>query len=77
MSDTATYPQSAGAAPPTTRRKIDLEKILRVVFAVFVAAGSISIIEPSPFDYLSFIVLPLWLLRGFRLNVVLMPMIFL
>ncbi|MDT2022442.1 O-antigen ligase family protein [Methylocella sp. CPCC 101449] len=77
MSDTATYPQSTGATPPTMRRKVDLEKILRVVFALFVAAGSISIIEPSPFDYLSFIVLPLWLLRGFRLNVVLMPMIFL
>ena len=55
----------------------DLEPLLRAVFAVFVAAGSVSIIEPSPFDYLSFVVLPLWLLRGFRLNVALIPMIFL
>ena len=78
MTASATPGRRTVAATKTRPRALsDLEPLLRAVFAVFVAAGSISIIEPSPFDYLSFLVLPLWLLRGFRLNVALIPMIFL
>ncbi|MDH7794756.1 MULTISPECIES: O-antigen ligase family protein [unclassified Beijerinckia] len=78
MSDTATYPRPQNAdIGPHTRRRLDLEPLLRIVFAAFIASGCISIIEPSPYDFLSLLAIAVWALGGFRLNVVLMPMIFL
>lgn len=78
MSDSATYPtpQGAGTAP-VVRRRLDLEPLIRIVFAVFVFTGCISLIEPSPYDFMSLLAIALWFVGGFSLNVVLMPMIFL
>lgn len=49
------------------RRTIRYETLLRWVFAPFVFTGCIAIIEPSPYDLLSLLFLPLLAFSGFKL----------
>ena len=53
------------------------EKVVQILFYLFVAAGSISLIEPSPYDFMFLVVAPLWAIGGFRLHKTLAPILFL
>lgn len=44
------------------------ERLLGAVMWIFVACASIGVIEPSPYDFASFVAIPLWLFGGFRLH---------
>lgn len=68
--------RTAALKTPARARR-DLEPLLRFVFAIFIASGCISFIEPSPYDLMSLFTIGIWLLAGFRLNVALMPIIML
>jgi hypothetical protein len=52
--------------PPLARLRYS--RIVEGLFAVFVFLGMVSLVEPSPYDYASFIVIPAWLLGGFSIN---------
>ena len=48
--------------------RFDYQKLVRSAAWVFVACSAISFVEPSPYDLMFFIALPLWLLGGFVLH---------
>jgi hypothetical protein len=46
----------------------DYQKLVNASAWVFVASGSIALIEPSPYDFASVVAMPLWFLGGFVLH---------
>ena len=59
----------AAAAPASMPvRTFHLQKILNWLFALFVFCGAISFIEPSPYDFVSLVVIPLWFFAGFKVH---------
>lgn len=43
-------------------------RLVNGLFALFVFSGMISALKPSPYDFLSLLVMPLWFLGGFRIH---------
>ncbi len=61
----------AGAKRNAARREVfsfDYQKLVNASVWIFVASGSIAIIEPSPYDFASLFAIPLWFLGGFTLQ---------
>ncbi len=56
-------------------RTFDYQRLVNAVFALFIFSGIISVIEPSPYDFMSLIAIPLWFIGGFRLHVSLIPIL--
>jgi hypothetical protein len=56
----------AAVAPP--RVKITYQGIVNAVFAVFIFCGMIAFIEPSPYDLLVFVAIPVWVIGGFKIH---------
>ncbi|WP_363347833.1 O-antigen ligase family protein [Methylocystis echinoides] len=46
----------------------DYQKIVNATFVVFIASGAVVIVEPSPYDLLFFITLPIWFVGGFSVH---------
>lgn len=67
---------AAAQAPPRTLR-VNYQRVVNVVFAIFVFSGMMSIIEPSPYDFTSLLAMLVWFMGGFRLNATLIPILFL
>ena len=63
------------AARRPTRLTIDYQGIVNAVFAAFIFFGMLSLIEPSPYDFLTLLALPLWFFGGFRLHKSLIPIL--
>ena len=63
-------PTEDGACVPLARAGMRLDHGLLVnrVFAVMVFCGSIAIVEPSPYDFVSVLAIGLWLVGGFALH---------
>ncbi len=57
-------------ALPVLRRplRIDYQRVVNVVFAVQIFCGMISLIEPSPYDFVTLLMIPVWLFGGFRIH---------
>ena len=55
----------------------DYQRLVNAVFAVFIFSGIISVIEPSPYDFMSLLAIPIWFLGGFRVHAALLPILFL
>ena len=51
-----------------TPRTIRYESIVGGAVYLFLFCGSISLIEPSPYDFMSLVAIPLWFFGGFRLH---------
>ena len=62
-------------ASPGGARAITYKTLVDAVFAVFVFCGSISLIDPSPYDFAFVLILPMWFVGGFRLPQFLVPII--
>ncbi len=60
---------------PRLALTFDYQRIVDVVFAAFVFFGMLSLIEPSPYDFLALVAIPLWLFGGFRLHRALLPIL--
>lgn len=54
-----------GAAPGLT---FDYQKLVNGAVALFVAGGAIVNVEPSPYDLLFFVAMPLWFVGGFAVH---------
>jgi hypothetical protein len=67
------------ASVPALSRPLtfDYQRVVNATFAVFIFSGIISVIEPSPYDFMSLIAIPLWFIGGFRVHVALIPILFL
>jgi len=63
----AARPAPADAVDPP-RPTVDYQKIVSSAVAVFVANGAIVNVEPSPYDLLFFIAMPLWFVGGFAVH---------
>jgi hypothetical protein len=55
---------------------LDYQRLVNSVFALFIFSGIISVIEPSPYDFMSLIPIPLWFIGGFRVHAALVPILF-
>jgi hypothetical protein len=44
------------------------QRLVDIVVFVFVVCGAIALVEPSPYDFASFVALPLWLFGGFTVQ---------
>ncbi|MGB6490712.1 MAG: O-antigen ligase family protein [Methylovirgula sp.] len=59
------------------RIKITYQGVVDAVFAVFIFSGMIAYIEPSPYDLLVFVAIPIWFLGGFKIHRVQIVILFL
>lgn len=53
------------------------QSIVKAVFAVFIFSGLISFIEPSPYDFMALVAIPVWFFGGFRINRAQVPILML
>ena len=49
-------------------RGLDVHRLTNGAVAVMVFCGAIALVEPSPYDFASFVAIPLWFLGGFTLQ---------
>jgi hypothetical protein len=57
---------TSGAEAPGLR--LHAQRILNVVFFIFVLCGAVAFIEPSPYDVAALVCIPLWFVCGFRMH---------
>lgn len=55
--------------------RVDYQRIVEAVFAAFIFFGMLSLIEPSPYDFLALLAIPLWFVGGFRIPKSLTPIL--
>ena len=55
------------------RHSFNYTGLLNGGFAIFIFLGMIAVVEPSPYDFASFVILPLWFVGGFRLHRFILP----
>jgi hypothetical protein len=67
----------AAPAPQGRPLGFDYQRLVNAVFAAFIFSGIISVIEPSPYDFISLLAIPIWFIGGFRLHAALIPILFL
>ncbi len=68
---------SATALSPRKHLLFDYQRLVDGVFAVFIFFGMLSLIEPSPYDFLTLLAIPLWAIGGFSLHRALVPILLL
>ena len=68
---------SATTLPAQRGLVFDYQRLVDGVFAVFIFFGMLSLIEPSPYDFLTLLAIPLWAIGGFRLHKALIPILLL
>ncbi len=61
--------------PFTSGAGLDYQKVVEAVFAAFIFFGMLSLIEPSPYDFLALLAIPLWFVGGFRVHKALIPIL--
>ncbi|GAC1331884.1 MAG: O-antigen ligase family protein [Beijerinckiaceae bacterium] len=62
---------------PTFRPTFDYQRLVNATFALFIFSGIISVVEPSPYDFLALVAIPIWFIGGVRLHAALMPILIL
>jgi hypothetical protein len=69
-----------GAAPARLREQrtgLTYQSIVNAVFAVFIFSGLVSFIEPSPYDFMALVAIPVWFVGGFKIHRVQVPILLL
>ena len=61
-------PRESEAGQPRRAVLIRYETVVAVAVWVFVACSAIALVEPSPYDFASFVAIPLWALGGFTIQ---------
>lgn len=64
MTNTLASGDRSGGNANTSGVVVDYQKIVNSAVAIFVASGGIVIVEPSPYELLFFIAMPIWFLGG-------------
>lgn len=57
----------------TPLRTFKQRRLVHVLFFMLIVSSSISFIEPSPYDFISLIAIPLWFISGFRVHRMFVP----
>ena len=65
----------AAVARPSRHLVFDYQIVVNAVFALFIFFGMLSLIEPSPYDFLALLAIPVWFVGGFRLPRALLPIL--
>ena len=61
--------------PYRAKSRVDYQRLVEAVFAAFIFFGMLSLIEPSPYDFLALLAIPLWFVGGFRVHKSLIPIL--
>lgn len=61
------------AVAPRRAMRVDYQRAVNAIFALQVFSGMISLIEPSPYDFVTLLALPIWLFGGFRVHRAIVP----
>ncbi|WP_158807638.1 O-antigen ligase [Beijerinckia sp. L45] len=68
----------AVALPLKPRRlTIDYQRVVNAVFALQMFTGMISLIEPSPYDFVTLLAVPIWAFGGFKIHRAIAPVLLL
>jgi hypothetical protein len=57
--------------------RLTYQGIVNAVFAVFLFCGLVSFVEPSPYDFMAIVAIPIWILGGFRIHRIQIPILLL
>jgi hypothetical protein len=68
---------AAAARTGEQRARLTYQSIVNAVFAVFIFSGLVSFVEPSPYDFMALVAIPIWFFGGFRINRVQVPILML
>ncbi len=71
MSEIACAPTS-GVAPKVGLR-FNSQKLVNGLFYILVVTGSVAIVEPSPYDFVSLVAIPVWFICGFKIHRMFVP----
>jgi hypothetical protein len=65
------------ASLPEAHRPLtfDYQRLVNAVVALFIFSGVISVVEPSPYDFMALLAIPIWFIGGFRLHASLIPIL--
>lgn len=55
--------------------KFSYQSIVNAVFAIFIFSGLVSFVEPSPYDFMALVAIPVWFFGGFRIHRVQVPIL--
>lgn len=68
----------AVAIPLKSRRlTVDYQRVVNAIFALQMFTGMISLIEPSPYDFVTLLALPIWAIGGFKIHRAVVPVLLL
>lgn len=56
------------ALPVRRSLTLNYQSVVNAVFATFIFFGMLSLIEPSPYDFLALLAIPLWAIGGFKVH---------
>ena len=56
---------------------LDYQGVVNAAFALLMFCGMVSLIEPSPYDFMTLVALPLWAIGGFAMHRAVVPILFL
>ena len=59
---------TAAPASPARRTTLTYQSLVNATFAFFVFCGMMSLIEPSPYDFMALVVIPMWAIGGFSVH---------
>ncbi len=61
--------------PSRPALRLNYQYLVNAVFALFIFCGAIAFIEPSPYDFVSLVAIPMWFVGGFRVHRGVIPFI--
>ena len=61
-------PSTTSALPARRGLRLNYFHVVNAVFALFIFSGAIAFVEPSPYDFVSLIAMPMWFVGGFRVH---------
>ncbi len=70
----STEPQSLVARTGLPAFRVDYGTVINGIFAVFIFCGMVAIVEPSPYDFVSLVAIPIWFLGGFKIHSTVVPL---
>ena len=72
------WPTSERVGPTVARGPtLDYQRVVEVAFALLMFCGMVSLIEPSPYDFMTLVALPIWAVGGFTVHRSVVPILFL
>ena len=72
------WPTSERVGPTVARGPtLDYQRVVEVAFALLMFCGMVSLIEPSPYDFMTLVALPIWAVGGFTVHRAVVPILFL